>query len=363
MNGLTPTPTAEDLLERMFDATVDALDLASIYLGDRLGLYAALHADGGHRPAELANALGLQERYVREWLEQQAVTGILTVDDAHVASAERRYRLPPGHAEVLLDADSLRFFGPQARVVAAAYSVLPELLRAYREGGGVAYERYGADFREGLGLCNRAAFVNLLGSAWLPAVADVDTRLRSDPSARVADVACGTGWSSLAIARAYPKVHVDGLDLDGGSIALARENLAHSGLADRVTFEQRDAADPQLAGRYDLVTIFEALHDMPDPVRVLTAMRGLLATGGALVVMDERASERFETPGDDVQRLLYGFSILHCLPVGMADQPSAGTGTVMRPATLRGYARDAGFTDMQVLPIENDFWRFYRLIP
>jgi 2-polyprenyl-3-methyl-5-hydroxy-6-metoxy-1,4-benzoquinol methylase len=175
-------------------------------------------------------------------------------------------------------------------------------------------------------------------------------------------VACGTGWSSIAMARAYPLVHVDGFDLDAGSVAIAQENVRDSGLGDRVTVQRRDAADPQLTGRYDLVTIFEALHDMPDPVAVLRALRGLLTPAGVLIVVDERAAERFEAPGDEVQRMLYGFSVLHCLPVGMADQPSAATGTVMRPATLRGYAHEAGFSDVEVLPIEDDFWRFYRLV-
>jgi 2-polyprenyl-3-methyl-5-hydroxy-6-metoxy-1,4-benzoquinol methylase len=357
------TMAAEEFLDRMLDATVAALDLASIYLGERLGLYSALGADRGRRPADLAAELGLHERYVREWLEQQAATGILTVDDPHPEPADRVYRLPAGHAEVLLDGESPSFFGTQPRTIVGSYRVLPELLEAFRHGGGVAYDRYGAEFSEGLGLCNRASFVNLLGSEWLPAVADVDARLRSDPPARVADVACGTGWSSISIARAYPNARVDGFDLDAGSIALARENLARSGLGERITFEQRDAADPQLSGRYDLVTIFEALHDMPNPVGALEALRALLAPGGALIVMDENASERFEAPADRVQRLLYGYSVLHCLPVGMADQPSAGTGTVMRPSILRRYAREAGFEHVEILPIESDFWRFYRLFP
>jgi 2-polyprenyl-3-methyl-5-hydroxy-6-metoxy-1,4-benzoquinol methylase len=358
---MTAEPAADEFLDRMSAAVLASVDLASIYLGERLGLYAALHEQPGQRPAELADRLGLEQRYVREWLEQQAVTGILAADDSDDA-ADRRYRLPAGPAEVLLDGDSVRFFGPQARVVAASYATLPQVLAAFRQGGGVPYERYGADFREGLGLCNRATFINRLGSEWLPAIADVDTRLRAQPPARVADVACGTGWSSIAIARAYPLARVDGLDLDAGSIAIAQRNLYDCGLGDRVSFQQRDAADPGLAGHYDLVTVFEALHDMPDPVSVLRALRGLLAPEGTLIVVDERAAERFQAPGDDVQRVLYGFSVLHCLPVGMAEQPSAATGTVMRPDTLRDYARQAGFAGVEVLPIDDDFWRFYRLV-
>jgi hypothetical protein len=125
----------------------------------------------------------------------------------------------------------------------------------------------------------------------------------------------------------------------------------------------RDAADPGIAGRYDLVTIFEAVHDMARPVEALRSVRGLLADGGTAIVADERVADVFTAPGDDVERLMYGWSVLHCLPVGMAEQPSAATGTAMRASTFETYAREAGFSRVEVLPIENDFWRFYRLHP
>jgi 2-polyprenyl-3-methyl-5-hydroxy-6-metoxy-1,4-benzoquinol methylase len=204
-------------------------------------------------------------------------------------------------------------------------------------------------------------FVNLLGTQWLPAIPDVDQRLRSQPPARVADVGCGTGWSTLAMARAYPQIRVDGIDLDPASIAEARQNAATSGLGERVMFEVRSAADPAGAGQYDLVTAFETVHDMADPVGALRAMGTLTAPGGAILIADERVAEEFVAPGDDVERFMYGWSALHCLPVGMVDPPAAGTGTVMRPATLRGYAAEAGLGSFEILPIENDFWRFYRL--
>jgi 2-polyprenyl-3-methyl-5-hydroxy-6-metoxy-1,4-benzoquinol methylase len=204
-------------------------------------------------------------------------------------------------------------------------------------------------------------FENLLGSEWFPAIPDVHERLQSDPPARVADVACGQGYSTMAIARAYPKAVVDGIDLDEASIAAAKENLAGSGLEDRVTFHHRDAADPGLQGQYDLVYMHESLHDMSYPVDVLRACRGLLAEGGVVVVGDERVADSFPALGDDMERLYYGFSILHCLPVGMVGEGAAGTGTVMRAHTVRRYVEEAGFSGFEVLPIENDFYRFYRL--
>lgn len=203
-------------------------------------------------------------------------------------------------------------------------------------------------------------FDNLLAGEWLKAVPDVHERLLGEPPARVADVACGEGYSSLAIARGYPRSRVDGIDMDAASIEAARRHLAGSGLGDRVAFHLRDAADEELAGRYDLVYIHEALHDMSYPVRVLQACRGLLTEGGTVIVADERVPDVFDPPGDELERFYYGFSILHCLPVGMIGDGAAGTGTVMRAETLRRYAEEAGFGGIEVLAIENDFYRFYR---
>lgn len=351
------------LVERLFGAVLGMNDLYMVYFGERLGFYRSLAEIGPATSVGLAAAAGTHERYTREWLEQQAVTGILEVEDPGEGANARRYLLPEGHKEVLTGRDSLNYLAPFARMMVGMVRPVPTVLEAFRSGGGVPYAHFDADFCEGQGEMNRAQFINLLGSEWLPALPEVHARLLADPPARVADVACGTGWSSLALAAAYPKVRVDGFDLDEYSIGLARQNLAGTDLADRVGFEVRDAADPASQGAYDLVTVFEAIHDMSAPVEVLRAMRGLLAEGGSVVVADERVAERFTAPGDEVERLMYGWSVLHCLPVGMADQPSAATGTAMRPATLREYALAAGFSDVEVLPIENDFWRFYQLRP
>jgi 2-polyprenyl-3-methyl-5-hydroxy-6-metoxy-1,4-benzoquinol methylase len=154
---------------------------------------------------------------------------------------------------------------------------------------------------------------------------------------------------------------VDGYDLDPASVELAGENVAATEVADRVVVHLRDAGDPELAGSYQLVTVFEALHDMSQPVEVLRSLRGLLADDGALIVMDERVADAFSAPGDEVERIMYTYSVLCCLPVGRADTPSAATGTVMRADTVRRYASEAGFADVEVLPIEHDFFRLYRL--
>ena len=363
---MTMTPDAiarerDAFLERMLQSARGTFDLFGIYIGVRLGFYEALAAGGSQTSGELAARTGTAERYVREWLEQQTVAGVLTVDDEKVEARTRRFSLPAAYVEVLVDQESLNYLAPLARLVAGAVHPLAALLDAYRTGRGVPYADYGADLREGQAGINRAMFLKQLGSEWLPALRDVHARLLADPPARIADLGCGAGWSSIGLAQSYPKALVDGFDLDEASIALARDNARGAGLGDRVKFYLRDAGDPELAGRYDLVAAFECLHDMAQPVGALKAMRQLAGERGAVLVVDERVGDTFTAAGNDVEWMMYGWSILHCLPVGMADTPSAETGTVLRPDTLRRYAGEAGFRRTEILPIDNLFFRFYRL--
>ncbi len=360
--ALTADERRDALAERLFGSLNATFDLAAVYLGDRLGLYTALADAGPSTSSELSARTGLVERYVREWLEHGAVTGFLDADDTADGQA-RRYALPAGHDDVLLDEVNPAFSTPFVRMVAASMRQLPGIMDVFASGGGVPWTDYGPDLREGQGAGNRPQFHHLMGTEWLPAIPDVHARLSADPPARVADLGCGEGWSTIAIARAYPKVRVDGIDLDDPAIAHARRNAEATEVADRVAFHARDAAEPALQGQFDLVTVFEAVHDMSQPVDVLRAARGLLAPGGTMVVMDERVAEQFTAPGDDVERFMYGFSLLVCLTNSLAEPPSVGTGTVMRPDTMRRYALDAGFRDVTVLPIEHPTFRFYRLDP
>jgi 2-polyprenyl-3-methyl-5-hydroxy-6-metoxy-1,4-benzoquinol methylase len=348
------------LVERLSSNAVAAFDLFSVYLGDVLGLYRALADKGPLTSAELAVAAGIDERYAREWLEQQAASALLDVEEDGAAP---RFRLPAGHDEALLDVSSLNYVTPTAHSVLASIRPIDKLLEAFRTGGGVPYAEYGDEAHESQAAGTRPLFENLLGQEWLPTVPEVHERLLAEPPARVADMACGQGRSSIAIAQAYPNVRVDGIDSDRASIERARVNLAGSGVEDRVAFYERDAADPELAGRYDIVCIFEALHDMSYPVDALRAALGLLVEGGVVFIADERTEEAFTAPASDRERLFYGYSVFHCLPVGMVGEGAAGTGTVMRADTLRRYANEAGFSSCEVRPIEAETWRFYLLEP
>lgn len=356
------TAKTEAFVERLFGATLGAVEVLTTYVGDRLGLYAALAGSPATAP-DLAAATGIDPRYAREWLEAQAAAGQLEVDDVGARPDERRYTLPPEHAEALTDPESPFSIAPLPRAIVSCAKVLPELLTAFRTGGGVPWSAYGDDGIEAQGDFNRPWLVRQFGTEYLPSIPDVHERLSSPQPAKVVDAACGVGWAAISIAKAYPNVIVEGFDVDDASIALARRFADEAGVADRVTFEVADASRlPE--GRYDLAVVIEAIHDMSAPVDVLAAIRRSLTPGGVAIVADERTAETFTAPADEIERFLYGVSVLMCLPAGMADAPSAATGTVMRPATFRRYAADAGFAGVDVLEqIEHPFLRFYRVNP
>ncbi|MFW3171719.1 class I SAM-dependent methyltransferase [Geodermatophilus sp. CPCC 206100] len=353
-------PAAAPLADRILGSVIGALELAAVHLGSELGWYRAL-AEAPATAPELAARTGTDARYAREWLEQQAVAGYLTVDDVAADADARRYTLPLEHRGVLVDELDPSFMPPLARAALAFTRNVPRLVGAYRTGAGLGWAEMD-DARDAQAAANRPYFLGPLATEDLPRVPGVDDALRA--GGRVADVGCGMGWSSVGIARAYPRVEVDGYDVDAPSVAAARRNAEAAGVADRVRFEVADVgALSDTAGRYALVAAFECVHDMPDPVAVLAAMRRMVRPDGTVLVVDERVAERFTAPGDDVERLMYGYSLLACLPDGRSTQPSVATGTVMRPATLERYARSAGFAGVEGLPIANDVFRFYRLLP
>jgi len=345
--------------ERLLHATLGAFEIISVCLGERLGYYRALAEHGAMTPVQLAARTGTAERYAREWLEQQAVSDLLLVEGA---GEDRAYSLGPGAREVLADESSLTYLAPIGRLFPAVGAVFPALLEAYRTGGGVPWEQLGADAREAQAALNRPWFEQRLGPA-LRDLPEVDGVL-SRPGARILDVGCGGAWSTVALARAYPHATAVGVDVDSATVEMAREQVAAAGLADRVEIRLADAA--QLAGAdgsFDAAFAFECVHDMSDPVGVLAAVRRAVRPDGAVVVMDEAVAEDFTAPGDDLERFMYGASILICLPDGLSRTPSAATGTVMRRSTLDRYATAAGFRGTQVLPVDDfSFFRFYRLL-
>lgn len=269
---------------------------------------------------------------------------------------------------VLADRDSLAHMAPFPGFLTALGRSLDEVIEVYRSGEGCGWHEHGDGARCGQAEANRPMSLHQLGRDHLPSIDDVHAVLSR--GARVADVGCGHGWSSIGIAGAYPAVSVDGYDIDAPSIEAATVNAREAGVDDRVRFHATDVGTLDTggatggdAGHDDLVVAFECVHDLPDPVSVLAAMRRMVKPDGAVIVMDERVGDTFTGEPDPVEQLMYGFSLLCCLPDGRSADPSAATGTVMRRPTFEGYAHEAGFAGVEVLPIGNDFFRFYRLEP
>jgi len=339
------------------------MELCTAYLGVELGLYDAL-AERPATPAELAERKGIATRYAQEWLQQQAVAGLAVADGTDPGTA--RYALADGVDAVLVDPTSPAYMGGLPSALAAVGHVLPELARAFRSGQSVPYAAYGPDAVSAQAALNRPAYANALVSEWLPRLPDLHVRLADTARpARVGDFGCGAGWSTIELAKAYPHLQLDGYDSDEASIAAARRNAAEHGVADRVDFEVVDLSDPAAdwSPRYDAVFLFECLHDLPRPVEALVHTRQALNPQGTVVVMDERAAEKFTAPGDPVERFFAACSPLWCVPQGLVGPDPRPIGPLMRPDTLRSLAAEAGFGDASVADIEHPFWRFYRLVP
>lgn len=369
-------PSAEELeaariggfAEQLVGMLGSATTLLTIELGRRFGLYRALRDYGPLTASALARITGAAPRYAREWLEQQASAGILAARDAEPNDAARRFSLPAHHAPVLVDETHPAHVAPVAGLLAGIALAFPEVVADFRQGRGVAFDEYGAELRQGLGALNRPGFIHEM-RAWVDALPDRAAAL--DAGGTVLDAGCGVGWSTIALAKAFPDARIVGLDLDVASIEEGREHAAAAGVADRVAFLVGDAGDAATvcaaaaaigAERgFELVTVFEALHDMGRPVHALAAFGGLLRPGGALLVADERVADEFHADADPVERMLYAMSVLHCLPATTAESTSVANGTVLRPPTLRRWAASAGFGRVDVLDIENPFWRFYRI--
>jgi SAM-dependent methyltransferase len=345
----------EAFVRRMSEATLGAFDIASTYLGLKLGFYRSLAEDGPATATELAARTRTDERLVREWLEQQGATELLEATDA---DGEWRFALPAAHADVLLDPDALDGVAGTMLSLVAELAQVPRLVGSFRTGVGIPYADYGPDEVEGQAIGSRPVYRAEIES-WFAAVPDLSNQLATGP-ARVLDIGCGAGWSSVSIAQAFPGAYVDGVDLNPASIESAQRLARAEGVADRVRFEVRDAATLSGAG-YDVACMFEMLHDLARPVETLVSAREAVGRGGVVLVAEEQVADAYAVPADEDERRHYGWSLLHCLPASMTEPGSAATGVLMRPVTFREYVRAAGFASLEVLPVDSVAFRLFLL--
>eukprot|EP00850_Spirogloea_muscicola_P021633 SM000256S08687 [mRNA] locus=s256:48588:50174:- [translate_table: standard] len=369
-----------------------AVGVLQLSLGLQLGVWAAMR-DAGRAvaPQELAAATSLCERYLRELLCSCAAQGYLcySPDDGDGDGGGElglgKFALAPGLARAILD-PACASFTATPTFLANFGLMVPQLLDAFRTGGGVPFEAYGEHMVAGIAASSQAGYAQYLTQEWIPMLPDIDKILLE--GGIIADVACGCGHSSVAMAKGYPKSKVHAIDADTLSVGKARKLVAQEGLEGRVEVHCGLAHDVMmqldgLRGCCDLVTLLECVHDMHNPIDVLRTARELLKEGrGAVLIADEKVEDTLEAmlpwrdtaPPSNLQlagpdedstnlraRLCYGYSVLACLPQAMANSPSSATGTCMTRSTLARYARAAGWSGAEVVH-QTDVWNLYRLL-
>src|SRR5215210_2311249 len=320
-----------------FGATVNA---ALVAIGDRLGLYRELSAGGPQTSSELAQRTGNAERYVREWLNAQAASGWVDYD-----ADSGRYSMSPEQAMMFADPMSPAFVGGGFQLALGSAEARDHIAEAFTTGTGFGWGEHHHDVFDGCRRFFEPGYRANIVQAWIPALDGVHDKLTE--GGRVLDIGCGQGASAIVIAEAYPNATVHGTDAHEGSIAEARRLAAEAGVADRVTFAT-EPADAQPPAGYDLVTSFDCLHDMGDPVGVAGQVRAALAPGGAWMIVEPRAGDTVEENLNPVRRAYYAFSTLLCTPSSLSQEVGLALGAQAGEARLRAVLESAGFTSVRV---------------
>jgi 2-polyprenyl-3-methyl-5-hydroxy-6-metoxy-1,4-benzoquinol methylase len=329
----------QDFLGKVIGDVGAAFGAALTRIGDRLGLYRALAEAGPLSSAELAHRTGTVERYVREWLVNQAAGGYLTYD-----RSTGRYALPAEQALALADEHGPFFAAGVFQVVLEALSNVDRIADDFREGRGMDWGEHHHDLFEGTYRFFRAGYLRDLVDHWIPALDGVEEKLRR--GAVVADVGCGWGAAAVLLAQAFPRSRFHGYDLHAPSIDRARAEAAAAGVADRVRFDVAGATDFPAApdGRgYDVVAFFDCFHDLPDPAAAARRVRESLAPDGTVMLVEPMAGERVEENFNPVGRVFSGASVLICTPNALAGGGPA-LGTIAADGVLLDILRDAGLT-------------------
>ena len=326
----------EQFVFRAVDEVGATLNTALVVMGDKLGLYRALAESGPLTPVELARRSGVTERYVREWLNAQAAGGYVEYDPETGS-----YTLPPEQALALTDSDSPAYLPGFFQIALGSVLDSPNITDAAQSGEGLGWHEHNHDVFEGCERFFRPGYnANLLPS-WLPALDGVVEKL--ERGAKVADVGCGHGASTILMAKAFPNSSFLGSDYHEGSIETARQRAEEAGVADRVSFE-RAAAASYAGSDYDLVTMFDCLHDMGDPVGAARHVRNTLAEDGTWMIVEPRAGDRVEDNLNPVGRAYYGFSTLLCTPASLSQEVGLALGAQAGEARIRDVVTAGGFS-------------------
>jgi SAM-dependent methyltransferase len=340
MTRIGTTPVDQIKLEQFVGQAVGdvaaAISGLLVHLGDRLGLYRAMAGSGAISAEALARRTGTAPRYVREWLCNQVAGGYITYD-----SGDDTFELPAEHAAVLADEDSPVFLGGAYEAIASCYSDHGRLVEAFRSGVGIGWEEHDERLFSGVHRLFRPGYAAHLITDWLPALDGVDGKLGAGAS--VADVGCGLGSSTVIMAEAYPRSMFAGFDCHGPSVDAARAAAGESSARRRLRFETA-AADSFPGAGFDLVCLFDCLHDLGDPVGAARHIRQALAPDGTLMVVEPSAGDALRDNVNPVGRTFYGFSAVVCTPASLAQPVGLGLGAQAGPARLADVLAEAGFS-------------------
>lgn len=339
---------------RAVDEVGATLNAALVVMGDKLGYYRDLAEHGPSTPAQLAERTGTAEPYAREWLNAQAAGEYVDYDPT-----TRRYTLPPEHALAMTDPDSPAFLPGFFQIALGTVHDTQRIVEAARSGAGFGWHEHGTDVHEGCERFFRPSYhANLVGS-WLPALDGIERRLTE--GALVADIGCGHGASTVLMAQAFPRSSFVGSDYHEASIETARARAEEAGVADRVRFEVASAQGFGGTG-YDLVTTFDCLHDMGDPVGAARHVREAIADDGVWMVVEPIAGDHVEDNLNPVGRAYYGFSTLLCTPSSLSQDVGLALGTQAGPARIRDVTAAGGFTRFRSVA-ETPFNRVFEIRP
>jgi SAM-dependent methyltransferase len=326
----------EKFVFRAVEEVGATLNTALVVMGDKLGLYRALAGAGPLTPRELAEKAGAAERYVREWLNAQAAGGYVEYDPAGGC-----YTLPPEHAQALTDPDSAAYLPGFFQIALGSVVDAPKVVEAARAGDGFGWHEHVQDVHEGCERFFRPGYNANLISGWLPSLDGVVEKL--ERGARVADVGCGHGASTILMAQAHPNSTFVGFDYHEGSIAAARQRAQEAGVGERARFEVATAASYP-GDDYDLVTMFDCLHDMGDPIGAAQHVHSTLAPAGTWMVVEPAAGDRVEDNLNPIGRAYYGFSTFLCTPASLSQEVGLALGAQAGEARIRDVVVAGGFT-------------------
>jgi SAM-dependent methyltransferase len=341
--------------DKVYADMAGAMGIGMAYVGVKMGLYRAMHGRGPMQANEVADAAGLQARYVEEWLKGMMACGYLEYD-----SAAGTYSLPDEHAFLLASEGTDHFMGGLFHIVPVLLGGAPKVADCFRTGGGVRFEEFGPECVAALDMINGGQYESRLTSYWLPKLPDVVRRLES--GGRVLDFGCGVGRVAAAIAKTFPRCEVVGLDPDPETIRQARAAATRAGLHDRIKFITNTMGELERGEGFDLITACDCVHDFSAPGKTLGELCHLVKPDGALFIVEPKAADRTEDNINPIAAMYYGFSIFHCMTQSLAEG-GPGLGTCMGPKRTEALLHGAGFGKVEMLDIKSQTNLFYAARP